>query len=173
MKTELLITLRQPVIGHPGGHLEAVYQLDIDRRQLDQGISESLNRQIQQSLIACRRLIRQTETVDRDNSQPSTVEVRPESSRCYDGKHSAGFARDTDSGESISDSAPHSASNQRSLSATTKQLRAIHAIAGKMKLEPVRFVRELYPVERLDQLSLAQASSVIDALKRQQKEQLV
>lgn len=51
--------------------------------------------------------------------------------------------------------------------ATEKQIRAIHAIANKQRLDLVQELVRRFNVERADDLSVKQASQLIDAIKPQ------
>ena len=50
-------------------------------------------------------------------------------------------------------------------SATANQIRAIHAIANRQNVDLVEEVRGRFHIERLEDLSLEQASQLIDAIK--------
>lgn len=66
---------------------------------------------------------------------------------------------------------PHSGTNGNGSStangrqATVSQVRAIHAIANRQKLDLTAELRSRFGVERPDDLSLSQASELIDAIK--------
>lgn len=49
---------------------------------------------------------------------------------------------------------------------TQSQLRAIHAISRRSHIDPAVLVQELFQVERLESLSIREASRMIDELKR-------
>ena len=50
--------------------------------------------------------------------------------------------------------------------ATQSQVRAIFAIAKRQRVDPANLVRERFNVERLEDLSIREASTLIDDLKR-------
>ena len=50
--------------------------------------------------------------------------------------------------------------------ATQSQVRAIFAIARRQRVDPANLVRERFNVERLEDLSIREASTLIDDLKR-------
>ena len=50
--------------------------------------------------------------------------------------------------------------------ATQSQVRAIFAIARRQRVDPTNLVRERFNVERLEDLSIREASTLIDDLKR-------
>jgi hypothetical protein len=64
--------------------------------------------------------------------------------------------------ESHSDAA---GAESRNRSATVNQVRAIHAIANRQNLNLADELRERFEVERPEQLTLEQASQLIDAMK--------
>ena len=56
---------------------------------------------------------------------------------------------------------------QQAGTATQSQIRAIFAIARRQGLDPLSLVRERFHRERLEDLSIREASSMIDELKRE------
>ncbi|MBX3452778.1 MAG: hypothetical protein KF777_24795 [Planctomycetaceae bacterium] len=66
----------------------------------------------------------------------------------------------------------HSNGSRRSngRSATASQVRALHAIASRQRIDLTGELRQRYDVDRLDDLSISEASEMIDALKPQTSE---
>lgn len=66
----------------------------------------------------------------------------------------------------------HSNGSRRSngRSATASQVRAIHAIASRQRIDLAGELRQRYDVDRPDDLSISEASELIDAIKPQTSE---
>jgi hypothetical protein len=60
------------------------------------------------------------------------------------------------------------ANGQRPRQATSSQVKAIHAIAGRNRIDVGRLVQDRFNVQRPDDLSISDASTLIDELKSAQ-----
>lgn len=161
MKTQIAITVRQPAVTLEGTQLEAACSFDVDLEYLQPGNQSSeFNQQLQQRFAACLGILRQAQPAAIRSSRhiPQTKKVESQqvaeaNSQLVSSPDTAKFTSKTSSTE-----------------ATQKQLRAFQAIARKIGCEPMEFVRQSFDVTKLDQLTLSQASMVIDKLKSQQAE---
>lgn len=64
----------------------------------------------------------------------------------------------------------HSSNGHGPRKATSSQVKAIHAIAGRNRIDVTRLVQDRFNVQQPDDLSIADASTLIDELKAAQSE---
>ena len=80
-----------------------------------------------------------------------------------------GFDRYRVNGHSSNDGNGRSTNGRNPRQATSSQVKAIHAIAGK-RIDVSRLVKDRFNVQRPDDLSISDASTLIDELKAAQSE---
>jgi hypothetical protein len=179
MKTQLSIVLRQPLGDRAGTHLKAACSFEIDPGELQTGDQSLFLQQLQQGLQACEQALRQArESRNAIAVNGASKLLSPPAAESEEFRlESKGSSAVTGEPKAIRISAGPAAVfpdpakpavNSSLPTATVKQLRAIQAIARKMGWEPIEFARQFFAVGRLEQLTLSQASSLIDELKRQQ-----
>jgi hypothetical protein len=173
MKNQLLIALRQPLGGNESVCLEAACSFEIDLQQLQAGDQSSFLQQLQQSLNACEQALRQAQESVCTGSLLSSPSAESEHYQLISKGNAAtnggvGNTRISASSAPTSTTTSKSTGTSSPPAATVKQLRAIQAIARKMGLQPIEFAKQFFSINRLDQLTLSQASRVIDELKSQQ-----
>ena len=80
-----------------------------------------------------------------------------------------GFDRYRVSGQESNNGNGHSSNGRSPRQATSSQVKAIHAIAGN-RIDVSRLVKDRFNVQRPDDLSISDASTLIDELKAAQSE---
>lgn len=75
------------------------------------------------------------------------------------------FDRYRTNGNSNGASNGHAANGHGPRQATSSQVKAIHAIAGRNRIDVARLVQDRFNVQRPDDLSISDASTLIDELK--------
>jgi hypothetical protein len=78
---------------------------------------------------------------------------------------STGDARDHDGNGSHANGNGHDRPQRNGRAATASQVRAINAIAGRQRTDLVGLVRDRFQAERVEDLSISEASGLIDELK--------
>ena len=81
-----------------------------------------------------------------------------------------GFDRYRVGGQKSNNSNGHSSNGRSPRQATSSQVKAIHAIAGRTRIDVARLVKDRFDVQRPDDLSISDASTLIDELKAAQSE---
>jgi hypothetical protein len=76
-------------------------------------------------------------------------------------------------GHAKGEAAGSNAGTPKSRAATQSQVRAIHAIASKQRLDINKLLQGRYQVERPDDLTIKQASELIDSLKSHKNDEEV
>ncbi|MBI1325714.1 hypothetical protein GC170_21325 [bacterium] len=72
----------------------------------------------------------------------------------------------TDRALAVSDrNSPQSKQRRHAGTATQNQLRAIFSLSFRQRIDPLHIARERFDVDRIEDLSMREASSLIDELK--------
>ena len=132
-------------------------EFEIDRGLLEHDL-DGFHQKVSEVFVACRQAVHdQLATTNRATDETSSREPKPRPDR--NGQQGA------------SNSNRHAGSNghlnQLEVGTVTQsQLRAIHAISRRSLMDSATLVRERFQVDRPEALSIRQASSLIDELKR-------
>ena len=126
-------------------------EFEIDRCLIDQDL-DGFHHKVAGAFATCRQAVNDQLAQQSVHSSPQPSNGKPNST-----PHHNGHARHTGSDQEA---------RQNVGTATQSQVRAIFAIARRQRVDPANLVRERFNVERLEDLSIREASTLIDDLKR-------
>ena len=126
-------------------------EFEIDRCLIDQDL-EGFHHKVAGAFAACRQAV--NDQLAQQSAQTSLVSAKNSSNGV---PHHNGHTRHSGNGQSTGGDVG---------SATQSQIRAIFAIARRQRVDPAAVVRERFSVDRPEDLSIREASTLIDDLKR-------
>ena len=125
-------------------------EFEIDRCLIDQDL-DGFHHKVASAFAACRQAVNDQLTQQSEHSSPN----------------GNGHAGNNPSRNGHSHANGKSQGTRHEVgTATQSQVRAIFAIARRQRVDPANLVRERFNVERLEDLSIREASTLIDDLKR-------
>ena len=129
-------------------------EFEIDRCLIDQDL-DGFHQKVADAFAACRQAVNDQLASQPEHSSPN--------GNGHAGNNSSrnGHAHTNDNGNGRGNGA-----RQEVGKATQSQVRAIFAIARRNRVDPKNLVMEKFGLERLEDLSIREASSLIDNLKR-------
>ena len=127
-------------------------EFEIDRCLIDQDL-DGFHQKVADAFAACRQAVN-----DQLASQP---EISSPNGNGHAGNNASRNGHPHTNGNGRGNGA-----RQEVGKATQSQVRAIFAIARRNRVDPKNLVRERFGLERLEDLSIREASSLIDDLKR-------
>ncbi|MDA0660787.1 MAG: hypothetical protein O3C60_18435, partial [Planctomycetota bacterium] len=126
-------------------------EFEIDRCLIDQDL-DGFHHKVAGAFAACRQAVN-----DQLAQQSDKSSLTPGNNASNGVPHHNGHTRHSGNGQGA---------RQEVASATQSQVRAIFAIARRQRADPAILVRERFNVERPEDLSIREASTLIDDLKR-------
>ena len=125
-------------------------EFEIDRCLIDQDL-DGFHQKVAGAFAACRRAVNDQLAQQSGHSSPNGNGHAGNNSNRNGYSHANGNGNGT---------------RHEVGTATQSQVRAIFAIAKRQRVDPANLVRERFNVERLEDLSIREASTLIDDLKR-------
>ncbi len=125
-------------------------EFEIDRSLIDQDL-DGFHQKVAGTFAACRQAVNDQLAQQSKHSSPNGNGHAGDNSNRNGHSHANGNSQ---------------GARQNVGTATQSQVRAIFAIARRQRVDPASLVREQFNVERLEDLSIREASTLIDDLKR-------
>ncbi len=117
---------------------------------------DRFRRKVHQAYDACHQAVQERLRREKENEGFQIPEFRIPSNKVSVSQESANSDR----------TAADSQQRHRAGTATQNQLRAIFSLARRQRIDPQRLAGERFGVDRIEDLSIREASSLIDELKR-------
>ena len=141
-------------------------ELELDGQILDGDLAR-FRQHVRRAYVACRETIEDELTRDLStNAAPNRLNGNGHSATSGNGN---GFDRYRVNGHESNNGNGRSSNGRSPRQATSSQVKAIHAIAGK-RIDVSRLVKDRFNVQHPDDLSISDASTLIDELKAAQSE---
>ena len=169
VKVGLAKKVGQPDYGSLGASCEVALELDAGLLFSD---LDGFHRKVQAAYIACRQAVNDELAGQSSSALPALNSNESDRTQSNTNGHERGAdevsprgnpSRDSTGGANGSQSGRPSNGNRRA--ATSAQVRALHAIATRQNFNLTELLREKFHIYKAEELSLREASSLIDELK--------
>ncbi len=118
---------------------------------------DRFRRKVHQAYDACHQAVQERLRREKDNDVGFLIpELGSQSNEVSTGREPANSGR----------SAAHSQQRRHSGTVTQNQVRAIFSLAHRQRIDPQRLASERFGIDRIEDLSIREASALIDELKR-------
>ena len=168
VKVGLAKKVGQPDYGSLGASCEVALELDAGLLFSD---LDGFHRKVQAAYTACRQAVHDELSGQPGSASPALnsngVDRTPSNTNCHDRGADDGSPRgnpNRDSADGANGSQNGRQSNGNRRAATSAQVRALHSIATRQNFNLTELLREKFHVYKAEELSLREASQLIDEL---------